>query len=595
MALQNVFRQPLPRHSHNLSESRFFDMDMGVLTPIYLSEMYPGDKVRIQERAVIESRTLNSPLKNNVTYREYWFFVPRRLMWRDWEKFIFGGKTGDFTAVPPYITIGIKDSTTTAYSSTDYKSLWDYFGFPICNTTRGDQYTLTENLRVDAMPFAAYQMIYKDWFRNENFSDEHWDFENNGSAWLQAGSNNDIYDDTGTDVSSYCGYLDTKRNAPWSRNYFTAALPFRQRGTANRVPLHGSAFLYNGIVDSDGNFNPSANKTGSVNITRYYRNPSTGAFESGLPSAVMPGVMVDDTNGNLTVTPDNSGANDTYVYASKNSGTYYGIDGSELQGFTITELRLLAKLQEFQEINARFGFRYIEGLRGHFGVSPTDARLDRPEFIGGFRQEIVFNEILQTSSTATTPSGVASPLGTPAGRGISAGAGRIGSYYAEEHGILIGLATIMPQQIYTQGVPRMWTRHTKEEFFSPEFNGLSEQEVKEQEIYADASMTSDQLSAVFGFVPAWEELRHGKTMALGNLRNPQQLDLYTWTMARHFNSAPVLGENFLFASQSNSNGGIRTDAWTTGNTASPFFVSLHHVIRKTSTVSKSGVPGITRI
>lgn len=616
MSLHNVYRERLPRHSHNMSERRYFDMPMGVMVPFYCHELYPGDKVSISSRAFLETRTLNSPLKNGIRFREYWFFIPRRLMWKNWEKFIFGGKDGDYTAVPPYLT-SPSSGNVVAKNHQYYGicSLYDYLGFPVVadgQKTLADVHDFMEKVKIDAMPFAAYQMIFKDWFRNENFSDDSWDFENNGQAWLKDGANTVIQGEDGVQITATAevngqNSLWALRHAPWSRTYFTAALPFRQRGTVNRVPLSGSAFLRagvvrNGVVPDMQTAEIVANAVNSV-------VRDTGAAPSYVGDSVVPiekigglasGVNISD-GGGLYEQPSRPAWQYRDVSAPSSSPyTYFGINGADLQGFTITELRLLAKLQEFAEINARFGFRYLEGLRGHFGVSPTDARLDRPEFIGGMSQDVVVNEVLQTSETSSTP------LGTPAGRGVSASGSRIGSYYAEEHGLLMGICSIMPEQIYSQGIPREFTRHTKEEFFSPEFNGLSEQEIREKEIYADASMSADDLDTVFGFVPSWEELRHGKTMVTGNLRNPSAADLFSWTMARYFTKKPTLGNSFLYGYQYSdygsselptleNDGGIRTDAWTTGRLANPFFVSIASRVRKISTVSASGVPGITRI
>ena len=578
MSMYNVYRDKLPRSSHNIGKPRYFDMDMGILTPFYIRELYPGDSVKISNSVFIETRTLKVPLKNRIRFRQYWFFVPYRLMWKNWEKFIFGGKSGDFTADFPYMLAYSSggDSSSTLLNK---KSLWSMLGFPQFNSlSQTNIRDFLDKLKVSAMPFAAYQMIYKDWFRDENLSGDYWDFENAGQAWLADGAN--IYA-RNEDGSSTPINLFTVRHAPWSRTYFTAALPFRQRGTANRVPLSGSAFLKSFISEDSGQtytVTPITYRTiENSDGTNRFVSPAATSVGQTIGQSLQTGIAYSTSDGAFTP-----------------GGSQYralGIDGSDLQGFTITELRLLAKLQQFAEINARFGFRYIEGLRGHFGVSPNDSRLDRPEFICGSSQDVIVAEVLQTS--ATTDGGT--PLATPAGRGVSASGGRLGSYFAQEHGILMGICSIMPEQIYTQGVPRMWTRRTKEEFFSPEFNGLSEQEIRTKEIYATPDMTLEQLNSVLGFVPAWEELRHDTAFANGSLRDPDNQDIYAWTMARHFNSIPTLSENFVMGSQDNENGGIRTDAFATGNATPPFFVSINNKIRLLSTVSKSGTPGITRI
>ena len=400
MSLHNVYRQRLPRHSHNISERRYFDMKMGLLVPFYCHEMYPGDKVKIGSNVVIESRTLDAPLKNNIRFREYWFFVPRRLMWKNWEKFIFGGKTGDYTADYPYLLYNSTSTTTQAGGFLKPCGLWDYLGFPLPDKsydsnyiTQKEAHDFTEALKIDAMPFAAYCMIYKDWFRNENFSHDSWDFENAGNAWLSDGPNYVIKDEDGNNITQTSDInggntLAYLYHAPWSKTYFTAALPFRQRGTANRVPLHGTAFLKYGTVDTDGNFVSAGNTIAKKLSGQQY---TTSEFET-VNTTVYPS---DSDNDGLFMLSSNNIS--SRLYLENESTRAFGIDGSELQGFTITELRLLAKLQEFAEINARFGFRYIEGLRGHFGVSPTDARLDRPEFIGGMHQDVVVSEILQVS------------------------------------------------------------------------------------------------------------------------------------------------------------------------------------------------------
>lgn len=277
----------------------------------------------------------------------------------------------------------------------------------------------------------------------------------------------------------------------WEKDYFTSALPWQQRGTAPALPISGTTQALWPAYSSAG----------------------------GTTNAVVE---------NATYKPGSLG---THNMLELNT-----IDLSSATTFNVADLRLAFQIQKWLERNARAGARYTEFLQSHFGVSPRDERLQRPEYIGGTKSPVIISEVLQTSSTDGT-----SPQGNLAGHGIVAGSGFAASYKAEEFGLVLGMMSIMPKPAYQQGIDRQWLRRTRYDFYSPEFANLSEQAIERAEIYA-SGVAVENLT-IFGYQGRYDEMRVKRSQVCGLMRSDAAFQ--AWHLGRIFTAAPELNQTFV--------------------------------------------------
>lgn len=299
-------------------------------------------------------------------------------------------------------------------------------------------------------------------------------------------------------------------NRCWQKDYLTSALPFQQRGIAPALPIAGtSSAVFPANVPLTW---PSAS-TGSQ-TPAYYNDANKLPFNTGTRDFLMTGyVLKADADDNT-------------------------VDLSDATAFDVSDLRLAFQIQKWMERNARGGARYTEFLRNHFGVSPRDDRLQRAEYIGGTKLPVIVSEVLQTSSTDGT-----SPQGNMAGHGLSAGRDFCAKYYAQEYGLIIGIMSIMPRGVYSQGINRQWLRTTRYDFYSPEWAHLSEQAVYRAEVYAQ-DLSASNLT-IFGYQGRFNEMRSKESQTVGLMRVGVSGSLGFWHLARNFSSAPALNETFL--------------------------------------------------
>lgn len=474
----NIFQSIKTRkpklNKFDLSFEKKLSLRMGGLYPILLQEVVPGDKFRVKSEILMRMSPMIAPVMHRINVYTHYFFVPNRLVWNEWEDFITGGEDGLQEPVFPTMAM----STGTQASFIEGK-LPDYFGVPPTSS-------ITETVTISALPFKAYQMIYNEYFRDQNLEEKVVFDTNSGPV---AG------------VSSI-EELSTIRTRAWEKDYFTSALPWSQRGGEVALP---TAISYKEKAE-------------------YYK--SDGAT---------PPVYTDATIGTPDLI-DNSGTTNL-----ADGGGTVGMQVRNIEGITstINDLRRASRLQEWLEKSARGGSRYIEQILIHFGVRSSDARLQRPEYLGGGRSPMIISEVLQTSESDVAAAD-SSPQGNMAGHGISVGRKNGFSKSFEEHGFIIGILSVLPKTTYQQGLDRFWNKYDKFDYYWPEFAHLGEQEILNKEIFLDF-VDPDVNDETFGYQQRYAEYKYNQSQVAGEFRS--SLDF--WTMGRIFTSLPPLNGDFV--------------------------------------------------
>lgn len=541
------------RNVFNLSYENKLTLNMGELVPIMNMPVVPGDKFRVNTEMLVRLAPLVAPMMHRVNVYTHYFFVPNRLVWNEWEDFITKGIDGTDAPVLPFFSLDGSDMSNTArrglYSD---GSLWDYLGLPSVNKVgtvvnpvqSPNGVNLSNNFKVSCIPFRAYQLIYNEYYRDQNLTDPV-----------------DISLASGVMSGDAVTALLTLRRRAWEKDYFTSALPWLQRGPDVTVPV-GGAFGDVTVDPAAGN-QRFVDKNGNVFLPA--TTEGTGMIQMG-ESGHTPSVV-----GQL-FTGDNQGqfASQSRVWFDPN-GTLK-VNGDEA-GISIQDLRTSNALQRWFERNARGGSRYIEQILAHFGVRSSDARLQRPQFLGGGKMPIAVSEVLQTSSTDDT-----SPQANMAGHGISAGVNNGFQHYFEEHGYVIGLMSILPRTGYQQGVPRDFTKFDNMDFYFPEFAHLSEQEIKNQELYVSDDPVYNE--GTFGYTPRYAEYKYKDSEAHGDFRG----NLSFWHLNRIFNDKPNLNTTFVECNPSNR-------VFATSDTQDDkFWIQIYQDIKALRLMPKYGTP-----
>jgi hypothetical protein len=478
-----VPKAEIPRSSFDTQYAHKTTFDGGYLVPIYCDEVLPGDMHNVKATMFARLATPLFPVMDNLHLDTFFFFVPNRLVWTNWVKFMGeqANPSDSISYVIPQIT-----SPAGGYA---VGSLFDHFGLPTAGQITGSN-TVTHN----ALPLRAYNLIYNEWFRDENLQN---------SVVVNTG-------DSGDDVSDYTMVRRGKR-----KDYFTGALPWPQKGDSVALPLGTTApVLSNGSV-------PRIQGTTSGTSGGFTIDVGTGIKPF---NAISPG-GASFTNGETLKWTDTTG-----LYA----------DLSDATAATINQLRQSFQIQKLLERDARGGTRYTELLRAHFGVTPQDYRLQRPEYIGGGSTYVNVNPVAQTS--ATSISGGATPLGNLAAMGTALAQGHGFTYHAQEHGYIIGLVNVRADLTYQQGLPKMWSRETRYDFYFPVFAHLGEQAVLNKEIYVTGTSTDDD---VFGYQERWAEYRYKPSQITGLFKSTSAGTIDPWHYAQKFTSLPTLNSTFI--------------------------------------------------
>jgi len=496
----------------DISRSRFdrsaslkTSFNAGDVVPFFLDEVLPGDTFSVDTSKVVRMQTLLTPMMDNVYLDTYYFFVPNRLVWDHWKEFCGENTESAWIPQTEYTMPQITSPADTGWS---VGTLADYFGIP----------TGVAGLSVSALPFRAYALIMNEWFRDQNLQDPLVVPTDDSTV---AGVN------TGTTVTDVA-----KGGKPFIaskyHDYFTSALPSPQKGPDVTIPVA---------------------QAGSYPVVAL-KNVNNNSLNTGP-------LIFGDFNGNsgVTVSRPFSSLNSPSAQADTSlvwSHSYNGAVPSNLMAVadgnaasaTINQLRLAFQIQKFYEQQARGGSRYTEVVRSFFGVTSPDARLQRPEYLGGNRVPINVNQIVQQSGTEST----GTPQGTVVGQSLTTDRHSDFTKSFTEHGLIIGVMVARYDHTYQQGLNRLWSRKDKFDFYWPVFANIGEQAIKNKEIFAQGN---DKDNEVFGYQEAWAEYRYKPNMVTGEMRSAYAQSLDVWHLADDYKQLPTLSDAWIKEDKSN--------------------------------------------
>lgn len=474
---QHLFSQipstQIPRSVFDRSHGYKTTFNSGFLVPFYVDEVLPGDSFKLTATLFARLATPIVPFMDNLYLETFFFFVPNRLVWDNWQK--FNGEQKNPTDSTDFLI------PTVSGTNVQNQTLWDYFGLPT---------NVNKALKVNALPFRAYNLIFNEWFRDENLQE---------SLKVPTGDGPD-------NLSDYNLVRRGKRH-----DYFTSCLPWPQKGPGVEISIGGQATV---------NISPNGAPT----------------FSSNAAPAPLNSFMLPNNGNDVHVVLTEPQRQASYL-SWLNPALSATADLSTAKPISINDLRQAFQIQKLYERDARGGTRYTEILRSHFGVISPDARLQRPEYLGGSSARISINPVQQTSSTNET-----TPQGNLAAYGVVADSFNGFSKSFVEHGYVFGFVNVRADLTYQQGLNRMWSRQGRFDFYWPVLAHLGEQAVLNKEIYAQGTSDDDK---VFGYQERYAEYRYYPGQITGKFRSTDPQPLDSWHLAQKFSSLPTLSSQFI--------------------------------------------------
>jgi len=466
----------LPRSRFNRSKGFKTTLDGGYLVPIMVDqEIYPGDTVRCNLTGFARLSTPTYPVMDNMIMDTFFFFVPHRLVWTNFPKFM-----GE--RIDPGASIAYTIPQITDLNNESNESLTDYFGLPT---------KIAANIAVNSLAYRSYNLIWNQWFRDENLQDS-------------------VVVDLDDGPDTIADYELLKRGK--RHDYFTSSLPWLQKGDAVELSLGVDAPI-TGIGPSSQVY-----AAGPVNA---YETDGTGT------TAYADYKVISDSHADRTF----------YVEEDPNNANFPNIraDLANATASTVNELRQSIQIQALLEKDARAGTRYTEIVSSHFGVSSPDARLQRPEYLGGGSTPIIINPVARTDASP----GVLGAMGTAAFNNH----GFVKSF--SEHGTIIGLVNVRADLTYQEGIERQWSNQTRYDLYWPSLAHLGEQAVLNKEIYIDAATVGGTAEDVWGYQERWAHLRYGQSKITGKFRSNDAASLDAWHLGIEFGAQPTLDAAFI--------------------------------------------------
>lgn len=489
----NVPSAEIPRSRFDRSHAHKTTYDAGKLIPVYFDEVLPGDSHHVRATQFSRLATPLKPIMDNIYQDMHFWFVPMRLVWDNWQEFMGERRNPDDD--PNDYTIPQTELDLSGFAP---DSVVSYFGLPLQPGSAADA-------SVSALYFRAYALIWNEWYRDQNLQDR-------VPVPLGAGPDN------------WSEFLDAGSCFPRGKrkDYFTSCLPWPQKGDPVTVPLGTSADIV--IPGGDPMVGVTANLA-----------PWTARARSDNTSY---GIIQTQAGGQISAPSPPGSSEDTWFAGQvqvTDPGAAYA-DLANATGVTINDLRTAFQVQRLLERDARGGTRYIELILAHFGVRSDDARLQRPEYLGGGSSHVNINPVASTAPPVT---------GTPQANLAAIGTGTNQSGFSKsftEHGIIIGLASVRADLTYQQGIDRKWSRQTRNEFYWPAFAHLGEQAVLNKEIFFQGTPTDDE---VFGYQERWAEYRYMLSRVTGQFASNASASLDVWHLSQDFVNLPVLNDEFI--------------------------------------------------
>lgn len=509
----------IQRSSFTRPHSVKTSFNVGDIVPFYLDQdVLPGDTFQIDTSKVVRMQTLLTPLMDNIYLDTYYFFVPNRLVWEHWKEFM-GENTQ--SAWLPEVEYTIPQIVSPANTGFEVGTIADYFGVP----------TGVPDLSMSALPFRAYALIMNEWFRDENLTDP-----------LVIPKDETTV--TGVNSGSYITDV-AKGGQPFKaskyHDYFTSALPAPQKGPSVEIPVAEQGNLP--VVSTTDIYVPSGG---------YY--PANAVWPSNFGYVTAPFTSVDNgglahANASHFITDSRSPSEESQPWSTFNN--LWALQSGDAAATTINQLRTAFQIQRYYERLARGGSRYIEMIKSFFNVTSPDARLQRPEYLGGNRIPININQVVQNSATDAT-----SPQGTTTAFSLTTDRHSDFTRSFTEHGIIIGLMVARYDHTYQQGLERGWSRKTRFDYYFPVFAHLGEQGIRNKEIFAQAdTVTGDtgepENEEIFGYQEAWAEYRYKPSHVTGEMRSQYAQSLDVWHLADDYAALPTLSDGWIREDKTN--------------------------------------------
>ncbi len=495
----NPTRIDMSRSTFDRSASVKTSFNVGDIVPFFLEEVLPGDTFNVRTSKVVRMQTLLTPMMDNVYLDSYYFFVPNRLVWSHWKE--FNGENTESAWIPT--TEYSVPQITSPSAGWSVGTLADYFGLP----------TGVGGLSVSALPFRAYALVMNEWFRDQNLQDP---------LVVPVDDATVVGVNTGNFVID-CAKGGLPYIAAKYHDYFTSCLPSPQKGPDVTLSVASQGDLP--VVTKD----LIVPNVGSVNMK----------FRAGANTSSHYGIDVSQTSGfdySLFGVPQNPPTSSVVGLYPEN---LWAINSGNAIVATINQLRMAFQIQKLYERDARGGTRYIEVLKSHFGVTSPDARLQRPEYLGGNRVPINVNQVIQQSGTGA---GADTPQGTVVGMSQTTDSNHDFMKSFTEHGYVIGVMVARYDHTYQQGIERHWSRKTRFDYYWPVFANIGEQAVLNKEIFAQGTAKDNE---VFGYQEAWSDYRYKPNRVTGEMRSAYEQSLDVWHLADDYASLPSLSDSWI--------------------------------------------------
>lgn len=498
----NPTRIDMSRSTFDRSASVKTSFNVGDIVPFFLEEVLPGDTFNVRTSKVVRMQTLLTPMMDNVYLDSYYFFVPNRLVWNHWKE--FNGENTESAWIPT--TEYSVPQITSPSAGWSVGTLADYFGLP----------TGVGGLSVSALPFRAYALVMNEWFRDQNLQDP---------LVVPVDDATVVGVNTGNFVID-CAKGGLPYIAPKYHDYFTSCLPSPQKGpdVTLSVASQGDLPVYAGSQSISSEFNQTWMRMTGI-------NGGLGAQASNL-------VLSGTGNERDVVASNFTGGVGDSNWPLAPSNLWARNSGNAIIA-TINQLRMAFQIQKLYERDARGGTRYIEVLKSHFGVTSPDARLQRPEYLGGNRVPINVNQVIQQSGTGA---GADTPQGTVVGMSQTTDSNHDFMKSFTEHGYIIGVMVARYDHTYQQGIERHWSRKTRFDYYWPVFSNIGEQAVLNKEIFAQGTAKDDE---VFGYQEAWSDYRYKPNRVTGEMRSAYEQSLDVWHLADDYASLPSLSDSWI--------------------------------------------------